>query len=131
MFPVQFYGKLNLLTDVMFTTDVFVSQGVTCRPDGLVSLKAGTMMIRLRSFARPSRLNTFCRAMSASIPNSTQKLSYEVIPKSDFGPFKEYSVIHTDRSLNLMSDPFQRVMRDLNQLLKVTYNADKVVIVPG
>jgi alanine-glyoxylate transaminase/serine-glyoxylate transaminase/serine-pyruvate transaminase len=30
-----------------------------------------------------------------------------------------------------MSDPFQRVMRDLNQLLKVTYNADKVVIIPG
>jgi lipid A disaccharide synthetase len=30
-----------------------------------------------------------------------------------------------------MSDPFQRVMRDLNELLKVTYNADKVVILPG
>jgi hypothetical protein len=31
-----------------------------------------------------------------------------------FGPCKEYSVIHTDRSLNLMSDPFVHVMRDLN-----------------
>lgn len=30
-----------------------------------------------------------------------------------------------------MSDPFQRVMRDLNDLLKVTYNADKVAIIPG
>jgi hypothetical protein len=56
---------------------------------------------------------------------------YDVIPKSDHGTFKEYSVIHTDRSLNLMSDPFQRVMRDLNKLLKHTYNADKVVIIPG
>ena len=56
---------------------------------------------------------------------------YEVIPKSDHGAFKEYSVIHTDRSLNLMSDPFQRVMRDLNQLLKHTYHADKVIIIPG
>jgi len=34
-------------------------------------------------------------------------------------------------SLNIMSDPFQRVMRDLNDLLKTTYNADKVAIVPG
>jgi hypothetical protein len=30
-----------------------------------------------------------------------------------------------------MSDPFQRVMRDLNNLLKVTYNADKIAIIPG
>jgi hypothetical protein len=60
-----------------------------------------------------------------------RNLKYGVISKEDFGTFKEYSVIHTDRSLNLMSDPFQRVMRDLNQLLKVTYNAEKVVIIPG
>ena len=58
-------------------------------------------------------------------------LNYPVIPKEDFGAYQEYSVIHTDRSLNLMSDPFQRVMRDLNALLKETYQADKVVIVPG
>lgn len=58
-------------------------------------------------------------------------LSYDIIDKSDFGRYKEYSVIHTDRSLNLMSDPFQRVMRDLNDLLKTTYGADKVAIIPG
>lgn len=56
---------------------------------------------------------------------------YDVIPRSDFGEFKEYSVIFTNRSLNLMSDPFQRVMRDLNALLKETYQADKVAIIPG
>jgi alanine-glyoxylate transaminase/serine-glyoxylate transaminase/serine-pyruvate transaminase len=66
-----------------------------------------------------------------SSSHTPERLRYNVIPKSDFGAFKEYSVIHTDRSLNLMSDPFQRVMRDLNELLKVTYNADKVVILPG
>ncbi|KAL7574705.1 hypothetical protein ACA910_003045 [Epithemia clementina (nom. ined.)] len=66
----------------------------------------------------------------ATFPDASN-LKYDVIPKQDFGAYKEYSVIHTDRSLNLMSDPFQRVMRDLNQLLKVTYNADKVIIVPG
>jgi len=62
---------------------------------------------------------------------SSGKLSYEIVPKEDFGQYKEYSVIHTNRSLNLMSDPFQRVMRNLNDLLKETYNADKVAIIPG
>lgn len=60
-----------------------------------------------------------------------RKLSLNLIPADDFGSLREYSVIHTDRSLNLMSDPFQHVMKDLNSLLKVTYNADKTVIVPG
>ena len=57
--------------------------------------------------------------------------AYPVVPKEDFGSYKEYSVIHTDRSLNLMSDPFQTVMNDLNVLLKTTYNADQAVIIPG
>lgn len=56
---------------------------------------------------------------------------YDVVPKDYFGEYQEYSVIHTNRSLNLMSEPFQQVMRDLNNLLKTTYNADKVAIVPG
>ena len=75
---------------------------------------------------------TFSTAAATTTPfPDASNLKYDIIPKEDFGIYKEYSVIHTDRSLNLMSDPFQRVMRDLNQLLKVTYNADKVVIVPG
>jgi hypothetical protein len=56
---------------------------------------------------------------------------YPVVAKKDFGPFQEFSVIHTDRSLNLMSAPFGSVMRDLNALLKHTYNAKKVAIIPG
>lgn len=63
--------------------------------------------------------------------STTERLSYDVVPKEDFGQYKEYSVIHTNRSLNLMSDPFQRVMRNLNDLLKETYNADRVAIIPG
>jgi len=47
------------------------------------------------------------------------------------GKLKEYSVIFTNRSLNLMSDPFQKIMKDLSGLLKDTYNADKVAIIPG
>lgn len=58
-------------------------------------------------------------------------LSYDIVSKDDFGKFKEYSVIHTNRSLNLMSDPFQKVMRDLNALLRTTYNAENVAIIPG
>jgi alanine-glyoxylate transaminase/serine-glyoxylate transaminase/serine-pyruvate transaminase len=66
------------------------------------------------------------RAMSTG-----SNLNYPVIPREEFGAYKEYSVIHTDRSLNLMSEPFQQVMRDLNALLKETYNAEKAVIIPG
>jgi len=47
------------------------------------------------------------------------------------GKYAEFSVIFTNRSLNLMSDPFQKIMCDLNGLLKDTYNADKVAILPG
>ena len=63
--------------------------------------------------------------------SNDKKVLYDVVPKDDFGKYKEYSVIFTNRSLNLMSDPFQKVMRDLNVLLKTTYNASKVAIIPG
>ena len=88
---------------------------------------------------RPAAKTLLRRAAASKAPTTTaaralssgERLSYDVIPKSDFGEFKEYSVIHTNRSLNLMSNPFQQVMRDLNALLKETYNADKVAIIPG
>ena len=65
------------------------------------------------------------------VQQAQKALHLNLIPKADHGEFLEYSVIHTDRSLNLMSSPFQQVMRDLNTLLKVTYSADKVAIMPG
>ncbi|PRY25018.1 aspartate aminotransferase-like enzyme [Aliiruegeria haliotis] len=43
----------------------------------------------------------------------------------------EYSVVFTDRSLNHMSAAFQRVMLDINEMLKEVYQADAVAIVPG
>ena len=43
----------------------------------------------------------------------------------------EYSVVYTDRALNHMSKAFQGVMRELSAMLKRTYNADAVAIVPG
>ncbi len=63
--------------------------------------------------------------------NNEKPVLFDVVPKEDFGQYKEYSVIFTNRALNLMSDPFQKVMRDLNLLLKHTYNASKVAIIPG
>lgn len=86
----------------------------------------------LRRAERPVRATpVFARAFASSSHDSQKNLMYTAVPKSDFGQYKEYSVIFTNRALNLMSDPFQKVMRDLNQLLKVTYNADKVAIIPG
>jgi hypothetical protein len=93
-------------------------------------------MMLMRSAAAKSLIRrSAARAFSAgSTAKPTQKqkqkqkqgssLNYEVVPK-------EYSVIFTNRSLNLMSSPFQRVMRDLNALLKETYRAEKAVIIPG
>eukprot|EP00934_Nitzschia_sp_Nitz4_P002998 Nitzschia sp. Nitz4//scaffold54_size114964//25150//26503//NITZ4_003839-RA/size114964-augustus-gene-0.16-mRNA-1//-1//CDS//3329554315//2988//frame0 len=87
------------------------------------------------SVKRPSTLRLSCSAlprfMSSSNQEAQKNLTLTSIPQDDFGPYQEYSVIYTNRALNLMSDPFQKVMRDLNELLKVTYNADKVAIIPG
>jgi len=63
--------------------------------------------------------------------SSSTTTPYEIVPAGEHGDFKEYSVIFTNRSLNLMAKPFQTVMTDLNGLLKETYNADKVAIIPG
>jgi len=75
--------------------------------------------------------NIMTTSMLMSTKANKDRLMFDVVPKSDLGEYQEYSVIHTNRSLNLMSDPFQTVMRDLNDLLKTTYNADKVAIIPG
>lgn len=77
-----------------------------------------------------SRSQLFVRGMATNTTKGNEIL-YDVVPKEDFGEYKEYSVIFTNRSLNLMSDPFQKVMRDLNTLMKKTYNASKVAIIPG
>ena len=43
----------------------------------------------------------------------------------------EYSVVFSDRSLNHMSQLFQQVMLDISSMLKKTYNAEAVSVVPG
>ncbi|WP_424984688.1 aminotransferase class V-fold PLP-dependent enzyme [Microbulbifer sp. S227A] len=44
---------------------------------------------------------------------------------------QEFSVVFTDRSLNHMSAVFQKVMRDISEMLKEVYGADAVAIIPG
>lgn len=47
------------------------------------------------------------------------------------GNLKEYSVVYTDRAVNLMSQPFQKVMREISSTLKEVYHADGCALIPG
>ena len=55
------------------------------------------------------------------------------LPRSDVDPdgLLEYSVVFTDRSLNHMSRRFVAVMRDIVDVLRTTYRAETVAVVPG
>lgn len=52
-------------------------------------------------------------------------------PHPDPDGLHEFSVVFTDRSLNHMSARFQRVMRDLSDMLRHSYAAESAIIVPG
>jgi aspartate aminotransferase-like enzyme len=54
-----------------------------------------------------------------------------LLPDVDPDGLREFSVVFTDRSLNHMSQSFQRVMRDISEVLKSVYNAEAVAVVPG
>ena len=54
-----------------------------------------------------------------------------LLPDVDPDGLLEYSVVYTDRARNHMSAGFQQVMNDLSRVLRETYNADAVAIVPG
>ena len=55
------------------------------------------------------------------------------LPRADVDPdgLLEYSVVFTDRSLNHMSQRFIGVMQELVGILKETYHAQTVAVVPG
>jgi len=44
---------------------------------------------------------------------------------------KEFSVVYTDRALNMMSSEFVTVMQDISATLKEVYNAKHTAIIPG
>ena len=54
-----------------------------------------------------------------------------LLPNIDPDGLLEYSVVYTDRSLNHMSNSFQKAMNDVSSSLKKVYNAESVVLVPG
>ena len=54
-----------------------------------------------------------------------------LLPNVDPDGLLEYSVVYTDRAVNHMSQPFQKVMCDISANLKQVYTADAVVVVPG
>jgi aspartate aminotransferase-like enzyme len=54
-----------------------------------------------------------------------------LLPDLDPDGLLEYSVVFTDRSLNHMSQSFQKVMNDISRMLKKAYNAKAVALVPG
>ncbi|WGW13947.1 aminotransferase class V-fold PLP-dependent enzyme [Saxibacter everestensis] len=55
------------------------------------------------------------------------------LPHDDVDPegLLEYSVVFTDRSLNHMSQRFVGVMQDIADVLRTTYQAGHVAVVPG
>ena len=55
------------------------------------------------------------------------------LPRADIDPdgLLEYSVVFTDRSLNHMSARFTEAMQGLLSILRDTYSADAVALVPG
>ena len=54
-----------------------------------------------------------------------------ILPDVDPDGLLEYSVIFSDRSLNMMSMNFRQVMQDISKELKNVYNAQSTAIVPG
>ncbi|QWZ07790.1 aminotransferase class V-fold PLP-dependent enzyme [Nocardioides panacis] len=55
------------------------------------------------------------------------------LPRADVDPggLLEYSVVFTDRSLNHMSKRFVAVMQDIVEVLRTTYQAQTLAVVPG
>jgi aspartate aminotransferase-like enzyme len=54
-----------------------------------------------------------------------------LLPNIDPDGLMEFSVVYTDRALNHMSKKFQKVMNEVNRILKSVYHAQSAVIVPG
>ena len=54
-----------------------------------------------------------------------------LLPTVDPDGLLEYSVVYTDRAVNHMSRRFQGAMNDISAILKETYGASAVAVVPG
>ena len=54
-----------------------------------------------------------------------------LLPNIDPDGLLEFSVVYTDRALNHMSKRFVGVMQDIIDVLRTTYAAETVAVVPG
>lgn len=54
-----------------------------------------------------------------------------VHPDLDPDGLMEFSVVFTDRSLNHMSQRFQKAMREISEIAREAYNAEAMALVPG
>ena len=54
-----------------------------------------------------------------------------LLPNVDPDGLLEYSVVYTDRATNHMSKVFQETMCDISRILKLVYNSQSAIIVPG
>ena len=52
-------------------------------------------------------------------------------PYQGKSPLREFSVVYTDRALNLMAQPFRVALKDLLGVLREAYHAEVAVVVPG
>jgi len=71
------------------------------------------------------------RLRDPAFPVHKRLLMPSLRPEIDPDGLLEYSVVFTDRALNHMSQRFQRVMRDVGEILKQVYHARSAIVVPG
>ena len=65
---------------------------------------------------------------------ASKKLKMDAIPHyktPSRGNLAEFSVVYTDRAVNLLSTPFQECMQDISKTLKEVYNCSTVALIPG
>ena len=91
-----------------------------------VGAAATYALLRNRTSSATAVAAVAAAAAAAAPPASKCPRGGKVTPE-----FFEYSVIYTDRAVNLMAPSFQAAMRAISSSLKNTYSAAATVIIPG
>lgn len=80
-------------------------------------------------------LSSYALSKPSIDERQSDQLKVEAQSIPDNGPLLEYSVVYTDRALNLMSDPFKKIMREISSTLREVYNCGNeesgCAIIPG
>ena len=106
-----------------------LAKTIRAAPSGAPPRSMAAGIARARA-ARSGALSTAAKAAAPrAAPSANHVVPQDAIEKN--GGLLEYSVVYTDRALNHMSQPFQKVMTDLHSSLCSAYNADHAVMLPG